>query len=59
MSHLVESAGAWLRRLSLGQKLTAMGLTVGYESQGQFAGRVRTYTAAWEKIIQGSGFKPL
>ena len=40
------------------QKLTAMGLTVGYESQGQFAGRVRTYTAAWEKIIQGSGFKP-
>ena len=41
------------------EKLTAMGLTVGYESQGQFAGRVRTYTAAWEKIIQGSGFKPL
>jgi tripartite-type tricarboxylate transporter receptor subunit TctC len=41
------------------QKLTAMGLTVGYESQGQFAGRVRTYTQAWEKIIQASGFKPL
>jgi tripartite-type tricarboxylate transporter receptor subunit TctC len=41
------------------QKLTAMGLTVGYEPQGQFAGRVRTYTAAWEKIIQASGFKPL
>ena len=40
-------------------KLTGMGLTVGYEPQGQFAGRVRTYTQGWEKIIQGSGFKPL
>ena len=41
------------------QKLTTMGLTVGYEPQGQFAGRVRTYTQTWEKIIQSSGFKPL
>ena len=40
------------------QKLTTMGLTVGYEPQGQFAGRVRTYTQTWEKIIQASGFKP-
>ncbi|MDP9899977.1 tripartite-type tricarboxylate transporter receptor subunit TctC [Variovorax ginsengisoli] len=40
-------------------KLTGMGLTVGYEPQGQFAGRVRTYTQGWEKIIQSSGFKPL
>ncbi|MEJ8825170.1 Bug family tripartite tricarboxylate transporter substrate binding protein [Variovorax humicola] len=40
-------------------KLTNMGLTVGYESQGQFAGRVRTYTQAWERIIQASGFKAL
>jgi tripartite-type tricarboxylate transporter receptor subunit TctC len=41
------------------QKLTTMGLTVGYEPQGQFAGRVRTYTQTWERIIQSSGFKPL
>jgi tripartite-type tricarboxylate transporter receptor subunit TctC len=41
------------------QKLTAMGLTVAYEPQGQFAGRVRTYTQTWERIIQSSGFKPL
>ena len=40
------------------QKLTTMGLTVGYEPQGQFAGRVRTYTQTWERIIQASGFKP-
>lgn len=39
-------------------KLTDMGLNVAYEPQGQFAGRVRTYTQTWEKIIQASGFKP-
>jgi len=40
-------------------RLTAMGLTVGFEPQGQFAGRVRTYTQTWEGIIRKSGFKPL
>lgn len=38
-------------------KLTTMGLTVGYEPQGQFAGRVRSYTQTWQRIIQASGFK--
>ncbi len=41
------------------EKLTAMGLNVGFEPQGQFAGRVRTYTAAWQRIIRDSGFQPL
>ncbi len=40
------------------QKLTTLGLNVAYEPQGQFAGRVRTYTQSWEKIIQASGFVP-
>ena len=39
-------------------KLTDLGLNVGYEPQGQFAGRVRTYTQNWERIIQASGFVP-
>ena len=39
------------------ERLTALGLTVGYEPQGQFAGRVRTYTQTWERIIKASGFK--
>ncbi|HSV59272.1 MAG TPA: Bug family tripartite tricarboxylate transporter substrate binding protein [Variovorax sp.] len=38
-------------------KLTGLGLTVGYEPQGQFAGRVRSYTQTWERIIKASGFK--
>ncbi|OUL99955.1 Twin-arginine translocation pathway signal [Variovorax sp. JS1663] len=40
------------------QKLTTMGLTVAYEPQGQFAGRVRSYTQTWEGIIKASGFTP-
>ena len=40
------------------QKLTTMGLTVAYEPQGQFAGRVRSYTQTWERIIKSSGFTP-
>jgi len=39
-------------------KLTDLGLTVGYEPQGQFSGRVRTYTQTWEGIIKASGFQP-
>ncbi len=39
-------------------RLTAMGLTVGYMPQGQFAGRVRSYTQTWEQIIKASGFTP-
>ena len=40
------------------QKLTTMGLTVAYEPQGQFAGRVRSYTQTWGGIIKASGFTP-
>ncbi|RST55714.1 Bug family tripartite tricarboxylate transporter substrate binding protein [Variovorax sp. MHTC-1] len=40
------------------QKLTTMGLTVAYEPQGQFAGRVRSYTQTWQGIIKASGFTP-
>jgi tripartite-type tricarboxylate transporter receptor subunit TctC len=38
-------------------KLTALGLAVGYEPQAQFAGRVRSYTQTWTRIIKASGFK--
>ncbi|VWX63800.1 Twin-arginine translocation pathway signal [Burkholderiales bacterium 8X] len=39
-------------------RLTTLGLTVAYEPQGQFAGRVRSYTQTWTRIIQSSGFVP-
>jgi tripartite-type tricarboxylate transporter receptor subunit TctC len=39
------------------EKLTAMGLTVAYQPQAQFASRVRGYSQAWEKIIKASGYQ--
>ncbi|MDN8616970.1 Bug family tripartite tricarboxylate transporter substrate binding protein [Variovorax ginsengisoli] len=40
------------------ERLTAMGLSVDYMPQGQFAGRVRSYTQTWAQIIKNSGFQP-
>ncbi|WP_444814684.1 Bug family tripartite tricarboxylate transporter substrate binding protein [Variovorax flavidus] len=40
------------------ERLVAMGLSVGFMPQGQFAGRVRSYTQTWEQIIKASGFQP-
>lgn len=59
----VDRFGAALQKVlampDVKQKLTDLGLNVAYEPQGQFAGRVRTYTQTWEKIIKDSGFRPL
>jgi tripartite-type tricarboxylate transporter receptor subunit TctC len=38
------------------EKLTAMGLTVGYQPQAPFAARVKAYTQNWERIIKASGY---
>ncbi len=40
------------------ERLTAMGLAVGFMSQAQFAARERAYTAVWSRIIKDSGFQP-
>ena len=59
---VVDRFGAALQKTlaqpDVKRKLTELGLNVAYEPQGQFAGRVRTYTQTWEKIIQASGFVP-
>ena len=58
----IDKFGAALQKVlampDVKRKLTDLGLHVAYETQGQFAGRVRTYTQTWAKIIQDSGFKP-
>jgi tripartite-type tricarboxylate transporter receptor subunit TctC len=38
-------------------RLTTMGLTVGFMNQAQFSARERAYTAAWSRIIKASGFQ--
>ena len=39
-------------------KLTAMGLSVGYMPQQQLASREQAYAKVWAKIIKDSGFTP-
>ncbi len=39
-------------------RLTAMGLSVGFMSQAQLASRERAYEATWSRIIKASGFQP-
>lgn len=40
------------------ERLTTMGLTVGFMSQQQFAAREAAYTKVWSGIIKTSGFVP-
>jgi len=39
-------------------RLTALGLTVGYMPQQQLAARERAYAQTWARIIRTSGFQP-
>ena len=39
-------------------RLTAMGLTVGYMNAAQLGSREKAYTGAWSRIIKASGFQP-
>jgi tripartite-type tricarboxylate transporter receptor subunit TctC len=38
-------------------RLTAMGLTVGFMSQQQLSSREQAYTKVWAKLIKDSGFQ--
>ncbi|HXD38939.1 MAG TPA: Bug family tripartite tricarboxylate transporter substrate binding protein [Ramlibacter sp.] len=40
------------------ERLTTMGLTVGFMPQQQLASRERAYTQTWTRIIKSSGFQP-
>jgi hypothetical protein len=40
------------------ERLTAMGLAVGFMPQQQLAARERAYTQTWSRIIRTSGFQP-
>ena len=40
------------------EKLTGMGLTVGFMTQAQLHQRERAYTQVWTQIVKSSGFKP-
>jgi tripartite-type tricarboxylate transporter receptor subunit TctC len=55
-------AAALARVLALPEvrdRLTAMGLSVGFQTAAQLAARERAYAAVWARIIKASGFQPL
>jgi len=47
-----------LQQPALRERLTAMGLAVGFMNGAQLAARERAYAQAWAKLIQASGFQP-
>jgi len=58
----IDSFGAALAKVlalpDVKERLTAMGLSVGYMTQAQLAAREQAYTATWSRIIKASGFQP-
>jgi tripartite-type tricarboxylate transporter receptor subunit TctC len=59
---VIDSFGAALAKViampEVRDRLTALGLTVGFMSQKQLAERERAYAQTWAKIIRDSGFQP-
>jgi len=59
---VIESFGAALAKAialpEVRDRLTGLGLTVGFMPQKQFADRERAYAQTWARIIRDSGFQP-
>lgn len=58
----IDQLGAAIRKAiavpGVRDRLTAMGLTVGYMSGEELGARERAYAQVWAKIIKDSGFQP-
>ncbi len=58
----IEQLGAAIRKAievpQVRERLTAMGLTVGYMSSEELGARERAYAKVWSQIIKDSGFQP-
>lgn len=58
----IDQFGAALQKVlaqpDVNERLTQMGLTVGYMTSAQLAQRERAYTLVWTKLIKASGFQP-
>jgi tripartite-type tricarboxylate transporter receptor subunit TctC len=58
LDRLAQAVQKALAQADVRDKLTAMGLTVGYMSGEQLGAREQAYGKVWAKIIQDSGFQP-
>ena len=59
---VVDNFGAALAKViaiaEVRERMTALGLSVGFMPQKQFAERERAYAQTWARIIRDSGFQP-
>jgi tripartite-type tricarboxylate transporter receptor subunit TctC len=59
---VIDGFGAALAKViempEVRNRLTSLGLAVGYMPQQQLAARERAYSQVWAKIIRDSGFQP-
>ncbi len=56
VDRFAEAIGKVIKQPDVRERLTALGLTVGYMSSEQLATRERAYAKTWAKIIKDSGF---
>ncbi|MDI1271430.1 MAG: Bug family tripartite tricarboxylate transporter substrate binding protein [Polaromonas sp.] len=57
MDRFAEAVAKVIAMPDVRDRLTAMGLSVGYMPPQQLAARERTYTRTWTRIIKASGFQ--
>ncbi len=58
LEQLSRAVALALQKPEVKDKLTAMGLTVGFMTGQQLGTRERAYTQTWARIIRDSGFQP-
>lgn len=58
LEQLSRAVALALQKPEVKDKLTAMGLTVGFMTGQQLGARERAYTQTWARIIRDSGFQP-
>ena len=58
IDRLAQVVAKVIAQPAIRERLSHMGLSVGFMSPQQLATRERAYTAAWARIIKASGFQP-
>jgi len=58
LDKLAQAVRQALTRSDVRERLTAMGLAVGFMGGDELGARERAYTQSWARIIQASGFQP-
>jgi tripartite-type tricarboxylate transporter receptor subunit TctC len=56
LDKIADALAKVLAQADVRERLTAMGLTVGFMNQQQLASREQAYSQAWARLIKASGF---